>query len=217
MATKTSEVALNGNDPDGQAARSGEQVAGIVASGNGSVADAAAKALDPAIVAQVAAFREKLQASVGEVVLAMGNLPRYRNQTLADVMHLVIAPMQSDRLAIAKSPAHEGRPEETAGIAIWASASDDADARIREQIKARVFPIRLKADDWNSGEHHWLLDVIAPSQKMATAVLVNFKQVVKDKPVHVHPFVSQLVDPALLKKLRVKPAEEPHSIPATGN
>jgi len=210
MATKASEVALNGDDADGQAARAGGQIAGIVASGNGAVADATAKALDPAMVAQVTAFRAKLQASVGEVVLAVANLPRYRNQTLADAMHLLIAPMLSNRVAFAKSPAHEGGPEETAGIAIWASVSDEADARIREQIKARVFPIRLKADDWNSGEHHWLLDVIAPSQKMATAVLVNFKQVVKDKPVHVHPIVSQLVDPALLEKMRVKPAEEPH-------
>ena len=183
---------------------------GGAASGGGTATDAPPKAPDPAVVAQMAAFRAKLKASVGEVVLAMASLPRYRSQTLADVLHLVIAPMLSNRVAIAKSAAHEGGPEETVGIAIWASVSDEVDARIREQIKAGVFPIRLKAEDWNSGEHHWLLDVIAPSQKMATAVLANFKQVAKDKLVHVHPIASQLVDPAVLEKMRVKPAEEPH-------
>ena len=35
--------------------------------------------------------------------------------------------------------------------------------------------VRLKAEDWTSGETYWLLDVIAPSQKVATAVLANFK------------------------------------------
>jgi len=172
--------------------------------GNGSATDTTPKALDPAVVTQMAAFRAKLQASMGEVVLAMAGQPLYRNQTLADVLHLVIAPMLSNRVAIAKSAAHEGKPEETAGITIWASVSNEADARIREQIKARVFPIRLKAEDWNSGEHHWLLDVIAPSQKMATAVLANFKQVAEDKLVHVHPIASQLVDPALLEEMRAR-------------
>jgi hypothetical protein len=85
------------------------------------------------------------------------------------------------------------------------------DAKIREQIQARVFPIRLKAEDWTSGETTWLLDVIAPSQKVATAVLASFKQVVKDKPVRIHPLVSQLVDPAVLEKMKVRPVGEADS------
>ena len=115
------------------------------------------------------------------------NLPRYRHQTLADLQHLVVEPMTRDC------------------IEIWASVSDAVDAKIREQIQARVFPVRLKAEDWTSGETTWLLDVIAPSQKVATAVLANFKQVVKDKPVRIHPLVSQLVDPAVLEKMKVRP------------
>ena len=71
-----------------------------------------------------------------------------------------------------------------------------------------MFPVRLKAEDWNSGETYWLLDVIAPSQKVATAVLANFKQVVKDKSVRIHPIVSQLVDPAVLEKMKVRPVGE---------
>jgi hemolysin-activating ACP:hemolysin acyltransferase len=210
MATKTT---ANGKGPEkaAEAHKAGEHSAAH----NGATANAAApngaatteRALDPAAVAQIAAFRARLQANVGEVVLAMANLPRYRNQSLADVLHLVIEPMLRDRIAIAKS-APEGKPEETAGIAIWANASDEADKRIREQIQARVFPIRLKAEDWNSGDNHWLLDVIAPTQKAATAVLANFKQVVKDKPIRIHPLVTQLVDPTVLEKMRVKPPEE---------
>ena len=181
--------------------------------GGAAAEPAAAKdrSLDPAVLAQIAAFKTRMQASIGEVVLAMMNLPRYRHQTLADVMHLVVEPMTRDRIAIAKTGAEaggEGKVEETAGIAIWASVSDAVDAKIREQIQARVFPLRLKAEDWNSGETTWLLDVIAPSQKVATAVLANFKQVVKDKPVRIHPLVSQLVDPAVLEKMKVRPVGE---------
>lgn len=162
------------------------------------------RALDPALLAQIAAFRTRLQASIGEVVLAMLNLPRYRHQSVADLLHLVVEPLTRDRIAIAKTGG-EGKLEETAGIAIWASVSDEVDAKIREQVQARVFPIRLKAEDWASGETHWLLDVIAPSQKVATAVLANFKQVVKDKPVRIHPIVRQLVDPGVLEKMKKTP------------
>ena len=35
--------------------------------------------------------------------------------------------------------------------------------------------------------------------------MTNFKQVVKDKPVRIHPLVSQLVDPAVLEKMKVRP------------
>jgi len=38
--------------------------------------------------------------------------------------------------------------------------------------------------------------------------LANFKQVVKDKPVCIHPIVSQLLDPAVLDKMKVRPAGE---------
>lgn len=165
-----------------------------------------ASPLDPAAAAQISAFRLRLQASIGEVVLSMMNLPRYRHQTLADVMHLVIAPLTRDRIAIAKT-AGEHSLEETAGIAIWASVSEEVDASIREQIQARVFPIRLKDADWNSGDINWLFDVIAPSQKIATAVLANFKQVVKDQPIRVHPVVAQLVNPDVLEKMRINPSE----------
>ena len=39
-------------------------------------------------------------------------------------------------------------------------------------------------------------------------MLANFKQVVKDKPVRIHPIVSQLVDPAVLEKMKVRPVGE---------
>ncbi|MFM9973087.1 MAG: hypothetical protein ACKVON_00760 [Beijerinckiaceae bacterium] len=45
-------------------------------------------------------------------------------------------------------------------------------------------------------------DVIAPSQKMASSVLANFKQVVKQGgDVRIHPMVARQVDPELLKKM----------------
>jgi hemolysin-activating ACP:hemolysin acyltransferase len=157
-------------------------------------------------LARTTALREHFQASVGEIVVAMARMPRYRDQSIGDVLHLLIEPMQRNRVAIARSTA-DGKVGQTAGVAIWASVSEEVDAHIREQIKAGVFPIRLKPEDWNSGDICWLLDVIAPNQTAATAVLISFRQVVQDKPVHVHPIVSRLVDPDVLETMRIRPPQ----------
>lgn len=151
----------------------------------------------------------KLQ-SVGQAVLAMMNLPRYKGQSLADLNHLVIEPLLRDRLAIASAKKKEGDEagkldgSTTAGIAIWASVSDKVDAKIREQIRGGAFPTRLGADDWASGEKVWLLDLIAPNRQLATAVLANFKQIADDKPIAIHPIVARSVDPQVLERMRVK-------------
>lgn len=138
------------------------------------------------------------------------NLPRYRHQALGDLMHVVLDPLMRDRVAIAhvRNDNHpEGDEQTVAGIAIWATVSEAVDAKIAEQIKAGVFPVRLASEDWTSGEVVWLLDVIASDRSQATRVLANFRQLSGERPVKIHPIVARSVDPVLLEKMRVRPAE----------
>ena len=168
------------------------------------LADAAARPpqLDPAVVAKIAEVRAHVREAFGKTVMSMMMLPRYRNQTLGDLQHLVLEPLIRDRIAIAY-PGGDDKAVATdiAGLAIWASVSDEVDARIREQIKAGTYPIRLKPEDWNSGETNWLLDVIAPDQRAAANVIANFKQVVKQGSLRLHPMITRLVDEETLKKM----------------
>jgi cytolysin-activating lysine-acyltransferase len=160
--------------------------------------------ISPDMRAKIAELRNRVQLNLGQVVLAMMNLPRYRHQTLADLTHLVLDPMMRDRIAIAHRTV-DGKPlgeDDVAGIAIWASVSDSVDAKITEQVKAGVFPVRLTNEDWASGDRVWLLDVIAGDRKAATAVLANFKQLSGERAVKIHPIVARLVDGELLQKLR---------------
>lgn len=176
--------------------------------------DAKAKPeLTPEAIEQLTELRGKIHSSVGQTVLAMMNLPRYRNQSLADLTHLVVEPLLRDRLAIASTRSKEGGEEATAGMAIWASVSDDVDTKIREQVKSGAFPVRLSSEDWTSGETLWLLDVIAPNRKLATAVLANFKQVAGDKPVSIHPIVARAVDPDVLEKMKMKAKSAEGDVP----
>lgn len=158
--------------------------------------------LDPEIVKKIAAVRSHVRESFGKVAMAMMMLPRYRHQSLADLQHLVLEPLIRDRIAIAyPGGAGEDQLSDIAGVAIWASVSNEVDAAIREQIKAGAFPLKLKPEDWTSGSINWLIDVIAPNQRATTSVIANFKQVVKEGGLRLHPIITRLVDAETLQKM----------------
>jgi hemolysin-activating ACP:hemolysin acyltransferase len=156
--------------------------------------------VDPAVMERVGKLRSHLRETFGQVVMAMMGLPRYRHQSVMDLGHIVLEPLIRDRIAVAHS-SKESTANDVAGIALWASVSEEVDARIVEQIKAGVFPIRLKSEDWNSGKINWLLDVLATDRETTGMVLGNFKQVVKEGELKVHPIISRLVDKSMLDKM----------------
>jgi len=172
---------------------------------------------DPEVLRKIARLRSALRENFGMAVLALMNLPRYSNQSLADLQHLVLDPMMSDRVAFAYpgNAAAEAEPtaptaddRDTAGFAIWASVSDEVDAQIRQQIAQGVFPIRLKPTDWNSGKINWLFDVVTPNPKTTAAVIANFRQVVKEGDLRLHPVITRLVEPKLLEKMGARPSSQ---------
>lgn len=170
--------------------------------GNGAAAAGApASQLDPEILKKVAQLRLQVRETFGKVVMAMMMLPRYRHQTIADLQHLVLEPLIRDRIAVAHLAQSDPELADIAGVAIWASVSEEVDAQIREQVRAGVFPVRLKAEDWTSGSINWLLDVIAPDAKSTASVIANFNQVVKEGSLRLHPLVTRLVDAETLRKM----------------
>ena len=175
-----------------------------VVSDEGAVdpAGQAPAAPDPEVLKKLAGVRGQIRESFGSIVMSMMVLPRYRHQSLADLQHLVLEPLIRDRIAMAWPARREEDPlADMAGVAIWASVSDEVDQRITEQVKAGVFPIRLKPEDWTSGTNNWLLDVIAPDARATARVIANFKQVVKDGSLKLHPLIARLVEPETLKKM----------------
>ena len=196
--TKTRGTASSGKKKENGAAVS---VAAEVPGAN-AAAEPSADQIDPEAAQKIAALRAQVRENFGKVIMTMSVLPRYRHQTLGDLQHLVLEPLIRDRIAIAyQRDKDRNALSDVVGFAIWASVSEDVNAEIRQQIKAGVFPIRLKADAWNSGSINWLLDVIAPNRKLTAAVISSLKQVVKEGRLRLHPLVTRLVNPGTLEKM----------------
>lgn len=190
-----------GKGSDAATASSASEGGTIADSAGADTAAAAPAQLDPELLAKIATLRSHVRESFGKVAMAMMMLPRYRQQTLADLQHLVLEPLVRDRVAIAQRSGENAVAEDVAGIAIWASLSDEAEARLRDQIRGNMWPVRLQAEDWTSGSNNWLIDVIAPDSKAIASVIANFKQVVKEGNLKLHPLVARLLDPETLEKL----------------
>jgi cytolysin-activating lysine-acyltransferase len=193
---------------------------------------------DPKVRAQIAETGKRIPSTLGQVVLPMAALPRYQVLSLIDLKAiapnldqnapLIRAPLEQASLIVATHKKDDDAPpfdaskmeigalDNVAGIAIWASVSTEVDARIRDQVKARVFPVKLKPEDWTSGSTDGgdhaplvqvgLLDVIAPSStnkspKLASMVLASFSRLVKSGELNVHPVAARQVDADMLRKL----------------
>ena len=171
--------------------------------------DNATPQLDPAMAKRISEVRTRVHETFGKVSLAMMALPRYRHLSLLDLNNVLLEPLIRDRVAIASSKQEdEGNPAmDMAGIAIWASVSQEVDGRIREQIQAGVFPVRLSSEDWTSGNINWLFDVIAPNAQLTASVIANFRQVVKEGDLRIHPLITRLVDGETLKKMGAAPID----------
>ena len=175
------------------------------------------------VLERAKALRSKIQESFAKATIAMMALLRYRSQSIADLDQIVFNPLIRNRIAFAyaqsQDTTEQGRSEQDhpeqsasqslpmddmAGLAIWASVSEEVDAKIREQIAAGVFPIKLKAEDWDSGEVNWLFDVIAPSKERTAQVVRNQKQVIKQGDLHIHPLVAKLISTKDLETMGAK-------------
>lgn len=145
--------------------------------------------------------RRRLHTAIGWVVAALTKAERYKHLTLVELQSVVFAPLAKGRIAFAQSPASEGPGDSPPlGFAFWATVSDDVDLKIKEQIRAGAFPIRLKPEEWNSGEQAWLLDIVAPSLAVADEVLANFPLYAKSGALRVHPAVMRMVSIEKLQK-----------------
>lgn len=120
---------------------------------------------------------------------------------------LALQPLMRNQVAVATGVVTQDGEERTGvvGAAIWARVSDDVNAKIKQQIEQKVFPVRLKPEDWASGDIIWLLDVIAPTKVLATKLFSELGRAGLGRgQIQAHPVVAAAVDMDFLRKSGAK-------------
>jgi hemolysin-activating ACP:hemolysin acyltransferase len=83
--------------------------------------------------------------------------PRYRHYTLGDLEWLVLPPLLTGQCSVAEAKSKDNGASVPVAVALWASVSPDVDRRLSENLNT---PIRLRPDEWRSGDILWLIDAV---------------------------------------------------------
>jgi len=112
-------------------------------------------ALEEARRRAAAAVRHSL--AFAQIVSILMHSPRYRHYTLGDLEWLVLPPLLTGQCSVAEAKSKDNGASVPVAVALWASVSPEVDQRLTENLNT---PIRLRPDEWRSGDILWLIDAV---------------------------------------------------------
>ncbi len=113
------------------------------------------KSLDPAQVG--AALSKLFAASIGDIVVVLSRSPAHKHYSLADIEWMVLPPVATGQFHVREAADKERGFRAPIAVVTWALVSEEVDRRLQEQA-GRL--LRLRPDEWKSGEIGWLIDAV---------------------------------------------------------
>lgn len=113
----------------------------------------------------IVATRQSL--AFGHVVSLLMQSPLYRHYAVADLEWLAVPPLLTGTFAIAEARPQADGPSFPVAAVLWACVSPDVDKRLTENVSG---PIRLRPDEWRSGEQLWVI-AVAGDPKVASGLV----------------------------------------------
>ena len=125
----------------------------------------ATPAPDPRLSAGVAAAA--VSASIGQIALVLSRSPAHRQYPFADMEWLVVPAVVNGQFYVVESVDTKTGFRRPVAVATWALVSDEVDARLANDLSNRI---RLRPDEWKSGSHPWLVDLVGSPEGVKHAI-----------------------------------------------
>ncbi len=119
-----------------------------------------------------AAMAREVSANFGQVVSLFMRSRSHRFQMLADLEYLVVPAIATRQFRVAEGVSAEAGLVAPVAAVIWASVSAEVDQRLAQALDQ---PIRLKPEEWKSGDIVWIVDTVG-EPKAINALLQHLKQ-----------------------------------------
>jgi hemolysin-activating ACP:hemolysin acyltransferase len=121
-------------------------------------------------------------AAFAQIVTVLMRAPLHKHLALSDLEWLVFPPLLTGQFSVAEVKSKDGKTRFPAAVVLWASVSADVDKRLSENLNA---PIRLRPDEWRSGEILWLVEAIGDARVVHGLLKQLAGSVFKDREVKV--------------------------------
>ena len=87
---------------------------------------------------------------LGEITWLLSQSPLHKQLFISDLEWFVMPPLMLEQFRIFYGPSTP------AAVAMWAFVSDEIEQRLMDGAS------RLRPDEWKSGDHLWLMELVAP-------------------------------------------------------
>src|SRR6185312_7879348 len=95
--------------------------------------------------------------SLAQIIMLMLQSPSHRHFSLSDLEWMVLPPLKLGQVAMAESKPDQSGSRQPLAVLFWATVSAEVDRRISSNLSA---PVRLRPDEWRSGDILWIADMI---------------------------------------------------------
>ena len=141
--------------------------AGTEAAGDAAGAAAGANgALSPEELRKRMIASKQMAAAFGEIVTLLMRSPGDKHQSLADLEWLLVPAVVRGQYALAEARLKETGASVPVGAVLWALVSKEVDERLSDPSH----PLRLKPDEWRSGDIPWIMHAIGDVKVLAGLV-----------------------------------------------
>jgi hemolysin-activating ACP:hemolysin acyltransferase len=136
--------------------------------------------LSPEELRKRAVASKLVSASFGEIVSVLMRSEHYKHYTLQDLEWLVVPAVLSNQFLLAEARAKGNGFTAPVGVVLWASVSPEVDQRLTAAIAQ---PLRLRPQDWRSGDILWLVDAVGPQKLIGNMLQQLHAKVFKGRQV----------------------------------
>ena len=124
---------------------------------------------------------------LGEMTWLLQQSPLHKHFAIADLEWMIMPALMLEQYRVFRGnpqPPKEGeeaKPGNTPmGLALWAMLSEDAEKKLNDMVMGGQGPVKLRPDEWRSGDRLWLIDLVAPfataENKQAPLMLADLMQ-----------------------------------------
>lgn len=125
--------------------------------------------------------------TLAQIVKLMLQSPNHRHFSLSDLEWMVLPALSSGQLALAETKPDQSGIRQPLAVLFWASVSPEIDRRMSSNLDA---PIRLRADEWRSGDILWITDMIGDMSNGHALVKSVLESILVDRTVKVRSMDS---------------------------
>jgi cytolysin-activating lysine-acyltransferase len=129
------------------------------------VAADALKSLNPAI--RGAAASKLVVASVGDIAVVFSRSPAHKHYALADIEWMILPPVLLGQSHVVEAMNKATGARAPIAVVTWAFVSGETDQRLSADLTHRI---RLRPDEWKSGNIAWIVDLVGAPAGMRHAL-----------------------------------------------